>query len=303
MTSADRPHSSPGLEPSKSSNAVTILGLAVIALSLALSAPILHYMALHWLSSGSDYTHGVMIVPLALYFGWERRGALRGTPVQPSWWGLVPLVLGSLSLAIGRLGVELMTMRAGVILTLVGLVILIFGRRIFRILAFPLLFLFLMVPLPQALVNQVAFPLQLLAAEMGVAVLHAVGIPALLEGNIIHLANSELFVAQACSGLRSLMALITLGVVFAYFLERGIWRRLLIVASTIPIAIVVNALRVALTAVLAHHYGSSAATGVIHDYQGLIMFGFAFLLLLGETKLLHALPRLRSWLAARRAAS
>jgi len=266
---------------------IIVAGLSIIAVALALSSPILHYMALHWLESDGDYTHGLMIVPLALYFAFERRDRLRAAPIEMSWWGLVPLALGSLALTIGRLGVELTSMRSGVILTLIGLVLLLFGRQVFRILAFPLLFLFLMVPLPQSLVNTIAFPLQLLAAQLAVSVLHALAIPSLLEGNIIHLAHSELFVAQACSGLRSLMALITLGVVFAYFLERGIIRRSIIIASTIPIAIFVNALRVALTAILAHYYGASVATGAIHDYQGLIMFGLAFILLLAETSLLN----------------
>ena len=111
-------------------------------------------------------------------------------------------------------------------------------------------------------------------------------VPALLEGNIIHLAHSELFVAQACSGLRSLMALLTLGVVFAYFVQRGTVNRAIIVISTIPIAIFVNAIRVALTGILAHAYGEEAATGIIHDFQGLITFFFAFVVLLIEAKFL-----------------
>jgi exosortase len=165
-------------------------------------------------------------------------------------------------------------------------VLLLFGRKVFEVLAFPLLFLFLMVPLPQSLVNVIAFPLQLMAANAAVESLHVMGIPALLEGNIIHLAHSELFVAQACSGLRSLMALLTLGVVFAYFLQRGTLKRLIIVFSTIPIAIFVNAVRVALTGFLAHAYGEEAASGIIHDFQGLITFFLAFLVLLVEARLL-----------------
>ncbi|MED5263154.1 MAG: exosortase/archaeosortase family protein [Myxococcota bacterium] len=290
MTQPELPLETPIRPRAPGPSWMLISGLVVIAAGIALASPILHYMVLHWLSSDGDYTHGLMIIPLALYFAFERRDRLRQVPIETSWWGLVPLTLGSIALAIGRLGVELTSMRSGVILTGIGLVLLLFGRQVFRVLAFPLLFLFLMVPLPQSLVNTIAFPLQLLAAQMAVSALHLLGIPALLEGNIIHLAHSELFVAQACSGLRSLMALITLGVVFAYFLERGIVRRAIIIASTIPIAILVNALRVALTAILAHHYGSTVATGAIHDYQGLIMFGFAFLLLLAETNLLKALP-------------
>lgn len=259
--------------------------LVLIGVMTGVYLPVLYHMVLHW-RAVDDYSHGFLIAPLALYFAWERRSRLRGVPISGSWWGLLPLSLGVLALTIGRLGVELTSMRTGFVLTLIGLVLLLFGRKVFEVLAFPLLFLFLMVPLPQSLVNVIAFPLQLMAASAAVESLHVMGIPALLEGNIIHLAHSELFVAQACSGLRSLMALLTLGVVFAYFLQRGTLKRLIIVFSTIPIAIFVNAVRVALTGFLAHSYGEDAASGIIHDFQGLITFFLAFLVLLVEARLL-----------------
>jgi exosortase len=262
--------------------------VALIAAMIAVYSPVLYYMTLHW-GEVDDYSHGFLIAPLALYFAWERRYRLRGVPIEGSWWGLVPLVLGVAALTVGRLGVELTSMRTGFVLTLIGLILLLLGRKIFRVLAFPLLFLFLMVPLPQSLVNTVAFPLQLMAASAAVESLHILGVPAVLEGNIIHQAPSEFFVAQACSGLRSLMALLTLGVVFAYFLQRGSIRRVIIVLSTIPIAIFVNAFRVALTGILAHNYGNEAATGIIHDFQGLITFFLAFLVLLVEARLLNLL--------------
>jgi exosortase len=107
-------------------------------------------------------------------------------------------------------------------------------------------------------------------------------VPALREGNVIHLPDTALFVAEACSGLRSLMALITLGVVFAYFYRKSWFERAVIVLSAIPIAIVVNALRVALTGVLAYRYGRAAGAGVLHEFQGLITFGAAWVLLLLE---------------------
>ena len=223
-------------------------------------------------------------------------------PIEGSWWGLVPLVVGAASLAVGRLGTELMTLRSSFVLTLIGLVLLLLGRRVFRVLAFPLLFLFLMIPLPQSLVNVVAFPLQLVAADAAVRVLQALGIPALLEGNIIHLANAQLFVAEACSGLRSLMALITLGIVFAYFFRKSLVERVIIVLSAIPIAIVVNAFRVALTGILTHNYGQDAAEGVIHMTEGFFTFALAFVLLLGEAWLLQRLRPERRRAPARRSA-
>ena len=266
----------------------TRVAYAAIALTLVVYAPILGHMARHWYLV-ADYSHGFLIVPLALFFAWERVPQLRRAPIAPSWWGLIPLGLASLTLAVGRLGVELMNMRISFVLMLVGIVILVLGWRVFKILAFPLGFLLLMVPLPQSLVNVVAFPLQLTAADWAVDVLYWLKVPALREGNIIHLPETSLFVAEACSGLRSLMALITLGVVFAYFFRKSWGERIVIVLSAVPIAIAVNAARVAITGLLTYHFGDSVAGGAIHEFQGLTTFGAAFLLLLAEAWLLAKL--------------
>jgi exosortase len=265
-----------------------VFALIAVALTVAVYGPILYYMVLHW-NAVADYSHGFLIAPMALYFAWERKPRLRRARIEPSWWGLVPLVLSTVTLVVGRLGVELMNMRVSFVLALMGIVLLLLGRQIFKILAFPLSFLFLMVPLPQSLVNVVAFPLQLTAADWAVDVLYYLRIPALREGNIIHLPNTTLFVAEACSGLRSLMALVTLGVVFAYFFRKSWGERIVIVLSAIPIAIVVNALRVTITGILTYRFGEKAAEGAIHEFQGLITFSAAFLLLLTEAWLLTML--------------
>ena len=271
-------------EPNRRAAIYWACGFVVVACGIYF--PILRNMVHHW-SIVEDYQHGFIVVPLALFFAYERRWDLEDAPIKGSWLGLIPMLIGLTSLAIGRLGTELMTMRGGFVFTLIGLVLLLLGREIFRILAFPLFFLFLMVPLPESLLNMIAFPLQLIAAKFAVWSLQEIGIPALVEGNIIHLAHTQLFVAEACSGLRILMALITLGVVFAHFFKRGaVWIRLLLVASTIPIAIFVNAFRVALTGYLTHHFGQEAAGGVIHDFQGIFTFGLAFFILLGEGRLI-----------------
>jgi len=259
-----------------------------VGLASAVYFPILQAMVQQW-NKQPDYSHGFLVAPLAVYFAWERKNKLAKVPIEGSWLGLLPMVAGLAILTIGRLGVVYPLMRGGYIVTLMGIVVLLLGLRVFRILVFPLFFLFLMVPLPQSIVNVIAFPLQLLAAGWAVESLHLLGIPALVEGNIIHLANAELFVAEACSGLRSLMALITLGVVFAYFFRRRLAERVILVASAIPIAIVVNAFRVSLTGILTHYFGEEMATGFIHDFQGLITFSLAFVLLMAEARLLNLL--------------
>jgi len=288
MTEAASPGtnaSDPG-SPDADRRMVVYATIGLIFLLFAVYYPVLRNMMHHW-RLVEDYQHGFLVVPLAIFFAYERRWDLEDARIEGSWLGLIPMSIGLLSLTIGRLGTELMTMRSGFVFMLIGLVLLLLGREIFKILAFPLFFLFLMVPLPQSLVNTIAFPLQLIAAQFAVWSLQELNIPALVEGNIIHLAHTELFVHEACSGLRSLMALVTLGVVFAYFFKRGsIWIKLFLVASTIPIAVVVNAFRVALTGFLAHHVGEHAASGAIHDFQGILTFALAFFMLLGEGRLI-----------------
>jgi exosortase len=271
----------------------TILAiLGTLALTTYVYYPILLHMFYTW-RTNPDYSYGLVVVPLALYFAYEKTPQLRRAKLEGSWWGAALLAAGVGSICVGELGGLLTALRSGYVLTLMGLVLLLAGKRVFRILLFPMMFLFLMVPLPQSLVNIIAFPLQLIAAGWAVESLQAFGIPALLEGNIIHLAHTELFVAQACSGLRSLMALLTLGVVLAQFFRAGrIVQQSILVASAIPIAIVVNAVRVSLTGVLTHNFGREAATGMIHEFQGMITFSMSFVLLLGEARLLNAGARL-----------
>ena len=277
-----------------SSRRFTLSSLWVlIGLAILVYAPILGNMVSHW-SKDQDYSHGFLIVPLALWFAWERVPKLRRVEFSGSWLGVIPLAMGTLTLLIGRLGIEVMNMRISFVFVVIGLVLLGLGLQAFRILAFPLLFLFLMVPLPRSIVNIVAFPLQLYATDSAVNALYLLEIPALREGNIIHLANTQLFVAEACSGLRSLTALITLGVIFAYFFRKSTVERVIIVLSAIPIAILVNAFRVALTGGLTHYLGKDAASGWIHQTEGLFTFAIALLLLLLEAWLLSLLwPR--SW--------
>jgi len=286
-----------GLGPRRA--AIIAAGGASAAVAVVF-APIVYYMVRHW-GQSQDYSHGFLIAPLSAYFIWERRKKLARTPIAPSWYGVIPLALGALALAIGRLGVEQMSMRVAFVLTLIGMQVLLLGIPMSRVLAFPLCFLFLMVPLPQSLVNVVAFPLQLIAADLAVNTLHLFGLPVLREGNILNLPGNRLFVHEACSGLRSLMALGTLGILFAYFFRKSWFERILLIASTIPIAILVNAFRVALTAVLTLKFGSEWAEGTIHTTEGFFTFAMAFALLMLEATLVSLL--LNAWTQRQRAAT
>jgi exosortase len=178
----------------------------------------------------------------------------------------------------GTLGAELFVSRVSIIFLIAGTVLFTAGSDALRILAFPIAFLFLMVPPPAIIFNQIAFPLQLLASRFGEATLQALSIPVLREGNVITLANTSLEVAEACSGIRSLISLLTLGIVYGYFVDRRISVRTMIALSTIPIAIVANGIRVAGTGVAAHYFGTEAAEGFFHTFSGWIVFIVAFAL-------------------------
>jgi len=226
-----------------------------------------------------NYSHGFLIVPLALYFAWERRQRVAAADHRPAWLGLVVVVGGLGMLVAGTLGAELFVSRVSIILLIAGTVLFVAGYETLRTLAFPIGFLLLMVPPPAIIFNQIAFPLQLLASQFGETTLQALSIPVLREGNVITLANTTLEVAEACSGIRSLISLLTLGIVYGYFIDRRPAIRTLIALSTIPIAIIANGLRVAGTGVAAHYYGAEAAEGFFHTFSGWIVFIAAFALL------------------------
>jgi exosortase len=241
-----------------------------------------------WIVDG-NYSHGFLILPIALYFVWERRADLAAAPIRPSWFGLVVFAGGILVLLAGLLGSELFLTRVSLLGTLAGIVLFLFGWKHLRILAFPLAFLLLMIPLPAIIFNKIALPLQLLASKAGEFAISTAGIPVLREGNVLILANTSLEVAEACSGIRSLVSLITLGLVYGYFVDSRGWVRTAIVLSTIPVAIVSNAFRVAGTGILAHWWGSEAAEGFFHEFSGWVVFVVAFLMILGIQKVIIGL--------------
>jgi exosortase len=253
---------------------------AVVVAFLVLYADAFRTLVRDW-TNDDNYSHGFLIIPIALYLVWERRGELAKAPLQPSALGLVLIVASLLATVAGRLGAELFLSRAPMIGVLAGTVLYGLGWAHLRILAFPIAFLILMVPLPSLIFNQIAFPLQLLASRTGETGLEALQIPVLREGNIIMLANTTLEVAEACSGIRSLVSLLTLGIVYGYFMDSRLWVRVLLALSTVPIAVFANGVRVAGTGVAAHYYGPEAADGFLHTFSGWLVFLAAFVVLFG----------------------
>ncbi len=241
-------------------------------------APELWSLAEIW-DDDPNYSYGYLIAPLAAYFIWERRDELREIPLEGSDWGLAFVALALLMFLTGLMGGVYYLPRASFIVMLYGGILFVGGVGWARALLFPVLFLFLMVPLPKFIFLQIALPLQVFAAEAAEWFLFWIGVPIFRTGNVINLAHTQLEVAEACSGLRSLFALLTTGVVFAYFFGKTRLQRVVVVAASVPIAIVVNAARVGGTGWLAHHYGLEVATGYYHSMEGFAMFGVAFALL------------------------
>jgi exosortase len=249
---------------------------------------VLQSLVRQW-ASDDNYSHGFLIVPVALYCAWEQRDRLQRAERRPSLLGVL-LVLASLAVfALGVLGADLFLARISLVGVIVGAVLFVWGPAHLRVLAFPLALLPLMVPLPTIVFNQIALPLQLIASRVGETTIAAAGIPVLREGNILELPSMTLAVAEACSGIRSLVSLVTLAVVLTYFTGRGIAGRVVVVASAVPIAILANAARVAGTGLAAHWVGRSAAEGFFHGFSGWLMFVTAFVGLIAVQALVNRL--------------
>ena len=236
-----------------------------------------------------NYSHGFLIVPIALYFAWERRERLLGAHRRPSVIGLVVLLGSIVTLVAGVLGAELFLTRVSIVGVVAGGVLYVLGWQHLRILTLPITFLLLMIPIPAIIFNQIAFPLQLQASRFGETALTLWNIPVLREGNVIVLANTTLEVAEACSGIRSLVSLLTLGVMYSYFTDERQWVRVVVTLSTIPIAILSNGLRVAGIGIAAHYYGGEVATGFLHTFSGWVLFVVAFVFLFAVMRAVQAL--------------
>src|SRR5215204_1773174 len=253
-----------------------------------------------------NYSHGLLIPFIIGYIVWVQRHKLASAPARSSvLWGGAAVVFALFALWAGIAGAELFTQRLSLILILAGIIVYFWGFKLLQMLLVPLGLLFLAIPIPAIVFNKIAFPLQLFASRCAVWSMSVLGIPVLRQGNIIELKplnsfdTKKLEVVEACSGIRSLMTLVTLAVVFAYFTHSPdddgtgsgkrfgwlksywFWRSVIIVGSAIPIAILTNAFRVSGTGVLAHYYGTAIADGFFHSFSGWAIYIVAFILLFG----------------------
>jgi exosortase len=249
----------------------------------ALYFPVFTNLVRQW-SDDPNYSYGFFVPLFSAWVVCKRRNQLGNLSPAPNWFGLLILLGAMGALALGVFGAENFLSRASSLFALAGLIIHFWGWNFFRVILFPWAALFLMIPLPVIVFNQIALPLQLLASRIGSSLLILSGIPVLREGNVIYLPSMSLDVAEACSGLRSLMSLITAGVFYGYFYESRFGRKLLIVLSSIPIAITANGFRIMACGLIGEYWSPEKAEGFLHTFSGVVVFTISLVLLM----LLHA---------------
>ena len=250
------------------------LGIMVLLLSFAYF-PTIVWMVDRWSAKDSYYGHGFLILPVTLYLLWRKKDELAAIRPSPSLWGLMCLLTGLVIHLVSAIIKVYFTSAFSILLSVAGLVLFLWGKRMLRAVAFPVAFLFFMVPFPLVVIGTTTVRLKLFAAMCAIRVLHAIGFPALQEGSMIYMKNAAVAVEDPCSGLRSLLSLLTLGVLFAYLKQAPFPRRVVFFLSSIPIALLANIIRIVLLAVIADIYGIEAALKFFHDFSGFLVFALA----------------------------
>ena len=274
-------------ERSYSRNQLILTGAVAVSALAFLYGDVIAELVRVW--STDDYaSHGFLIPPIAAFLAWERRDRFRNAPIRPSPTGLVFVIASIIALAPG---VPSFVTRLSLVSALAAVVLTLFGWSRLRVVAFPLAILLLMIPLPAAVFERVELPLRTATSVLSETFIRAAGIPVVREGNLLSLSNIVLEVAQECSGIRSTIALVIIGLVFGYVPESRSWSRLLVAALTVPVVILTNSIRVAATAVSTHYYGPAVARGFVHDLYGWLAFAAAFaVMLLIHRLLFRAVP-------------
>lgn len=246
-----------------------------------LYASILARLFLQWVGPNRDpnFEHGIFVPLFALFVLWQDRKKLETMAPAPSWTGLPLVVLSLLMLILGVLGAELFFSRVSLLILLAGLIVLFQGWALFRAVLFPWTFLILMIPIPNLILQQVTFPLQLQAARLATGLLELVGVPVLRQGNVIVLASIPLDVAEACSGIRSLLTLVTLAIIYGYLTETRKWVRVVLAVAAVPIAVAANSFRIFGTGLLVQYWDPDKAEGFFHAFSGWLIFVVALIMM------------------------
>jgi exosortase D (VPLPA-CTERM-specific) len=259
--------------------------LVVAAAAIALMfTPTFAYLYAQWQTE--EYSHGFLLPLVSGYLIWQRRHQLEATPFTGSWAGAGVVVFGIALYFLGSLA-SITTLDAyALVIVVAGGLLAVMGWQAFRIVLVPVLLLFLMNPIPAFFYNNLSSQLQLLSSKIGVLVIRLFGVSVFLEGNVIDLGSYKLQVAEACSGLRYLFPLVTLGVIVGYLFRARVWMRWIVVLSTIPITVLMNSFRIGVIGVLVDHFGIEQAEGFLHYFEGWVIFVVCFVLLFLECWLL-----------------
>jgi len=265
------------------------MALALTAMAAAYWA-VVHGMVLDWMHDENN-SHGFIVPLVSGYMVWKTRDRLLEQQVRPNAWGLALAAFGTAMLIAGWLATEYFTMRVSLLVVLAGSGLYWFGPRVMAVLAGPLAYMVLMVPIPAIAYDAAAFPLKLFVTKFSVTAMKAMGIMVTREGNVMMFPNITLEVVNACSGLRSLTSLLAVGLAYVILFVRGTWVRVALVALIFPIALAANMVRVIGTGVLAQYFGAAAAEGFFHEFAGLVIFLTSLALLMGAHKLLSRWSR------------
>ncbi len=248
------------------------------ALLLFCYAPVLYRLAQQWYND-EDMGHGFFVPLVAGYIIWKRRDALAAVRLETNYWGLVVVLWGALQFMVGTLGANIFLARTAFLVSLIGAIWFLCGTKVLKLLAFPLFLLCFMFPIPAIIYARITLPLQLFASWVAEQLLGMLGIPVYRDGNVLQLASQTLSVVEACSGIRSLLSLSFLSLIYAYFFDSKVWMRGALLIATIPIAIAANAARVTITGILSE-YRADLAQGFFHLLEGWVLFGVAFALMI-----------------------
>src|SRR5579863_4613749 len=267
-------------------------GAALLGLVGWLYAPILGRLVQQW-GADPNFSHGFFVPAFAAFVVWQDRARLAAIRPVPSNWGLAVILFSLCTLILGVFGAELFLSRVSLLMLVTGLVLFFGGWGFLRAVLFPLLFLVLMVPIPAIIFSQITFPLQILASKLSAWALPFFGVPVFREGNVINLPAMPLEVAQACSGIRSLLSLTTLAIMYGYLMETRVAVRVTLALASVPIAVTANALRIVGTGLLVQYWDPEKAEGFFHAFSGWLIFVVSLLMLFGLHGAINFLGRRR----------
>jgi exosortase len=261
--------------------------LIIASLFLLTYVPTFIWLWDRWFARDSYYSHGILVPFVSAFLIWQKRDELAVIPKTPSKWGLPILYTGVALHLISALLRVYFSSGFSLLIVLIGLVLHLYGDKVFRKIWFPILFIIFMLPTPLVIITWASFKLKLFAAQISAFLLNKMGIMAIREGSMIYMRESYVVVDDVCSGLRSLISLTALGSLFAYMFKGPVWKKTLLFLSTIPIAVITNVFRVIILASVSEIWGAKYAEGFLHDATGFMVFVLAFILLIAVVNLLE----------------